>query len=233
MQLEKYSFTFGDLDINRNSIASVMGYQPNSINAQVEADIDEVMSNGEELCRMEGGYIIYESIVFDKENFQLSIDNQPLNIQRNVFQQIKKTEKVAVFVCTAGREISIRSKKFMKEGDLLKGYVYDTFGSIAVEAAMDLIQETLSRKMLITGMNITNRYSPGYCGWNITEQKKLFSLLPVKFCGIELTDTCLMLPIKSVSGIIGIGRDVKFNAYTCNLCDMQNCLYRNLHQEGL
>jgi len=80
-------------------------------------------------------------------------------------------------------------------------------------------------------MNITNRYSPGYCGWNITGQKILFSLLPEYFCGIELTDTCLMLPIKSVSGIIGIGRDVKFNAYTRNLCDMQYCLYRNLHQE--
>ena len=139
---------------------------------------------------------------------------------------------VAVFVCTAGQEISSRSKKLMKEGDLLKGYVYDTFGSIAVEAAMDLIQETIRMKILVTGMNITNRYSPGYCGWDITEQKKIFSLLPDNFCGIELTDTCLMLPIKSISGIIGIGRYAKYDPYTCNLCDMQNCLFRNLHQEG-
>ena len=81
------------------------------------------------------------------------------------------------------------------------------------------------------GLKITNRYSPGYCGWDVSEQKKLFKILPEKFCGIELTDSCLMHPIKSVSGIIGIGKSVKFNEYTCNLCDEADCLYRNLRHK--
>jgi hypothetical protein len=35
-----------------------------------------------------------------------------------------------------------------------------------------------------------------------------------------------MQPVKSVSGIIGIGADVKFNPYTCRICEATHCLYR-------
>jgi hypothetical protein len=61
---------------------------------------------------------------------------------------------------------------------------------------------------------------------------RLSSLLPGHFCGIELTDSCLMLPTKSMSGIIGIAESVKFNQYTCNLCDARNYLYKNLAREN-
>jgi len=35
-----------------------------------------------------------------------------------------------------------------------------------------------------------------------------------------------MDPEKSVSGIIGIGENVRFNPYTCGMCDMKDCIYR-------
>jgi hypothetical protein len=233
MTVKKYKYTFNDLNINPNSIALAMGYSRNSINDEVHAYIDEVMSYGEDLCKIEGGYRIIDSVAFDKLNFLLLLENQPFKIQKIVFNRINNSEKAALFVCTVGHDISVRSRILMKEGDIIRGYVYDTLGSIAVEAAMNLIQEKLKNEMSASGMKITNRYSPGYCGWDIVEQKILFSLLPKKFCGIELTDSCLMLPIKSLSGIIGIGRKVKYNAYTCNLCEMSNCLYRNLHAESI
>jgi len=36
-----------------------------------------------------------------------------------------------------------------------------------------------------------------------------------------------MKPVKSVSGIIGIGRDVKYAPYQCHACEDKNCIYRN------
>jgi hypothetical protein len=43
----------------------------------------------------------------------------------------------------------------------------------------------------------------------VAEQHKLFSLLPPGICGITLSDSALMHPIKSVSGITGIGKHCK------------------------
>lgn len=75
----------------------------------------------------------------------------------------------------------------------------------------------------------TNRFSPGYCGWHVSEQHKLFSLFPApEPCGVRLTPSALMMPIKSVSGIIGLGSHVRRMDYTCGLCDYLQCYKRKL-----
>ena len=99
-------------------------------------------------------------------------------------------------------------------------------GSEIVESAMDKIQDDLEQKMEADGLHITDRYSPGYCGWSVGEQHKLFSFFPDNFCGITLTASSLMQPIKSVSGVIGIGSNVRRKGYVCQQCDMVNCIYR-------
>ena len=116
----------------------------------------------------------------------------------------------------------------MKNNEMLHGYIYDIYGSLAVENAMEQVQNNLKLEMAGIGSGISNRYSPGYCGWNVAEQKQLFSLLPSGFCGISLSDSCLMQPIKSISGFIGIGPEIHHKEYTCEVCDSSQCLYRNL-----
>ena len=49
------------------------------------------------------------------------------------------------------------------------------------------------------------RFSPGYCDWNVNQQEMIFKILNDDTAGVSLTDDCLMIPGKSVSGIIGIG----------------------------
>jgi cobalamin-dependent methionine synthase I len=92
---------------------------------------------------------------------------------------------------------------------------------------MDQIQKQFEELAGKQGWGISNRYSPGYCGWNVAEQQILFALLPPNPCNISLTQSSLMQPIKSISGIIGFGPDVKSKGHTCQFCEMQNCIYRN------
>ncbi|HUI29406.1 MAG TPA: vitamin B12 dependent-methionine synthase activation domain-containing protein [Candidatus Acidoferrales bacterium] len=228
---ETFSFDHDEIRISRNAFACALGYDPDSMPAPLIESIDDILENGNTLCNIEGGYKIIGPVQFDRVSHSLMLSSYSFNVKKVVFQQLKKAENIALFACTAGNEIIEKSRDLMKGGELLKGYVYDVFGSLVVEEAMDHIQNALRNKMLEEKLKITNRYSPGYCGWDVSEQKKLFSMLPKKFCGIELTDSCLMRPIKSVSGIIGIGKSVKFNEYTCNLCDEADCLYRNLRHK--
>lgn len=231
MDAEIFSFPGNEIEISRDAFACALGYSQDSMPAPLVESIEDVLENGHALCKIEGGYKIISSVHFDRKSYSLMVDCQSFNVKKVVFQQLRKVESIALFACTAGNEIVNRSRELMKEGELLKGYVYDVFGSLVVEEAMDRVQNTLRSKMQEEGLRITNRYSPGYCGWDVSEQKKLFSLLPKNFCGIKLTDSCLMHPIKSVSGIIGIGKSAKFNQYTCNLCDEEDCLYRNLRHK--
>ena len=203
-----------------------MGYPEGESQETVYDIVSRALKQAEAICTLKAEYRIFENILFNESYRSLDISNVSFNIGKIIYGQIKKSDSVALFVCTAGEKIGIRSRNAMKEGDLLEGYIYDVIGSEAVEAVADLMQDDMEAEMTLSGIKITNRFSPGYCGWDVAEQHKLFSLMTDNHCGIRLNPSALMDPVKSVSGIIGIGENVKRQPYTCKLCDMKDCIYR-------
>ncbi len=226
MNKETFQFDFKDLKLTVHQVESAMGYKEGESHEVIADLVSDILKEAEAICNMRAEYQIFENISFNDDKKTITIENITFDIKKIIYGQIKKSDSAALFLCNAGEEIGLRSRKSMKEGDLLRGYVYDVVGSEAVEAAADLMQYQLEANMKSLGSNITNRFSPGYCGWMVVEQHKLFSLMPDNYCGIRLTESALMDPIKSVSGIIGIGKNVKKAPYTCSFCDMKDCIYR-------
>jgi cobalamin-dependent methionine synthase I len=136
--------------------------------------------------------------------------------------QMQAATSVAVFVCTLGKAISDWSQDLHTKGDSIKGYLVDVLASVTIEKAVDSIHDQLEKKMADRKLGVTNRYSPGYCDWPVSDQHDLFSLLPEDFCGIRLTESAMMVPVKSVSGIIGIGPGVERVDYQCKNCQQSS-----------
>jgi hypothetical protein len=230
MTYSTFPFKYKDLDINLTQIEKVLGYGEGYDREIVNTVIEEILNEPELFGNIRAEYKIYENIEFVKIDKSLNISDVNLQTHKLVFGQLKNADSLAVFLCTAGEEIGIRTRKAMAGGDPLTGYLYDIIGSIVVDAAADRLQHELETSVISTGKKITNRYSPGYCGWDVSEQHSLFRLLPDNFCGIRLTESALMDPVKSISGIIGIGEHVRYNPYRCSLCDMKDCAYRELKE---
>jgi hypothetical protein len=223
-----FQFDFKDLTVDLTQIEKVLGYGEGYDREIVNSVIEDILNEPELFSNIKAEYRIYDNIEFAVTDKSLNINHINLQIHKIVFGQLKKADSLAVFLCTAGEEIGIRTRKVMSEGDPLTGYICDILGSIVVDAAADMMQSELEKAILSAGKKITNKYSPGYCGWDVSEQHKLFRLVPDNFCGIRLTDSALMDPVKSISGIIGIGESVRYNPYRCSLCEMKNCAYREL-----
>jgi len=85
----------------------------------------------------------------------------------------------------------------------------------------------------LSGLHVSESFSPGYCSWDVAEQHKLFSFFPTNFCGITLSDSSLMKPVKSVSGIIGIGSDLNRKVHHCLICNDKTCMYGRIRREGI
>ena len=222
----RLSYRYSELLPSVDALAGVMGYLPGTAPEPVTDLIaglsEELMTTGE--ARAE--YTIFDHVKLDPLSKTVEVEGVVFHVKPIVFSQIKNAESVALFICTAGSEVDELSRKSMKEGDLLRGYVYDVIGSEVAESAADKMQEALKITAASSGMKITNRFSPGYCGWDVAEQHNLFSFFPDNYCGITLTDSALMNPVKSVSGLIGIGRKVNYEPYQCHKCDDRNCIYR-------
>lgn len=232
MNHKTYQFDFKELKISSSMIETILGYKVGEDRGLVTDLIEEILTDSHKIINIKAEYRVYDDIRFDNETKSITINNVIFNIKKIVYSQLKKSDSVAIFLCTAGVEIGLRSRKAMQERDLLKGYIYDVIGSEIVESAADLMQADLERNILLTGEKITNRYSPGYCGWDVAEQHSLFELIPENYCGVKLTPSALMDPVKSVSGIIGIGENVKSNPYTCRMCDMKDCIYRRVREKA-
>jgi hypothetical protein len=154
------------------------------------------------------------------------IDTIRFSCGKIIAKQILGCDTVALFLATTGSYCEEKAEECFRNCDFLKGYIYDVAGSVIAEAAAAEVSAYVRGKAEKGGLEITNRYSPGYCNWDVAEQHLLFPLLKGNKTGVELLDSSMMLPKKSIAGIIGVGKDASQSAYPCDICSMNDCYMR-------
>ena len=175
-----------------------------------------------------GGFIIKDVQQLLLKEGLLKIEDTTLDIGRQVCGYIKEATQVALFLCTAGEDFTRLTNQLNEQGDIMEAYILDAIGSLTVENTMNKIQLQLKNEMAGRQLKISNRYSPGYCNWPLSDQKALFELIGNNPTGISLSDSCLMTPRKSVSGLIGIGAHLRHHEYGCAICNNDTCIYRKI-----
>ena len=133
---------------------------------------------------------------------------------------LDKAGRVFPFVATCGRELADYAASL---DDVLLSFALDTVMVKTVEAAVAALRTHLSEKYALGGIGMMD---PGSLDdWPLSEQRPLFSVLgDVKgLIGVELTDSLLMVPIKSVSGIIF---PTAHSFESCQLCPREVCSNR-------
>jgi len=226
MALSAFIFDFKDLHLDVRRIEKLLGYEKEDSVEPISMTIEKILKESESFHNIRAEYRIFENFTFNISEMILKINDLDFNVGKIIFNQLRNSEILVFFLATAGEEIELKSREAMKRGDYLSGYIYNIVGSEIAEAAAEKMHDHLQMSMAPSGRSVTSRFSPGYCEWDLSEQYLLFSLFPDNFCGIRLTSSALMDPLKSVSGIIGAGSDVKRLAYPCKLCSMKNCSFR-------
>lgn len=218
--------TLQELKLTPEAIYEQMGYgqalPDPATAAETAALLDEV---GQFLCASFCFFITDATL--DGETNTLSAMGRDFNLGRIIARQLRGSQRYVFFVATAGMEFEKFQHRLKESGDMVKTFIADAIGSVIAEAVADRMEEALEALIGPSGWRHTNRFSPGYCGWHVSEQQMLFPLFPDgRPCGVSLTESSLMTPIKSVSGVIGLGEDVRKLEYSCGLCDYKQCYKR-------
>jgi hypothetical protein len=221
------SFNFKDLDISKENVVRTLHGGVEDESHQFYIDIlEEEFLRLKDYSGIQGGYIETDDIAFDATNRTVKVLAYEFNVGKIVFNELKPSSKIIVFVCTAGKQLCDYIKEEYKT-DILKGFLIESLANVVVETAMDRMQEMMRKEYGMQHLLVSNRYSPGYCNWNVAGQHKLFKILPENFCGISLTASALMQPIKSISGFIGVGENITYNHYKCKYCTQKQCIYKS------
>lgn len=206
------------IPLSKARIARVLGYRQ-AVPDYVSEAIDTVSAD---LCRLsapKGGFRLLD-VSCTAEGF--SCGGRHFATGEEIATPLLQAQRIALFTGTVGDGYTQLHRDYTEQDEPLLIYTLDAVGSEWAERIADRIEKTIGAVAEASGMSISNRYSPGYCGWKVAEQQHLFALLPKDFCGITLSPSAMMHPIKSVSGVIGLGHGLKHNAYPCDLCDMRD-----------
>jgi hypothetical protein len=144
------------------------------------------------------------------------IDGVPFR-SRVLRKHLDQVERVFPYVVTIGTGVEDLEKA---SGGVLEKYYLDLIGNAAVVKAREYIKNTLSRRYGLGGLSYLG---PGQLkDWPLAEQKALFSLLgDVEHAvGVTLSDSLMMIPRKSLSGIY-FPTEIPFVA--CQLCPRESC----------
>lgn len=219
--------TYDDLDITDKELFVQMGYGDNMPGDDVIKELESVRREIRVFLRPRFCFILLDDARLDVDRRQLAVGDKVFDIGRIIAAQLRGSEAFALFAATSGVDFERYQRRLEQQGDMVRVFIADAFGSVIAEKTADVMERWLQIYINSRGWLHTNRFSPGYCGWHVSQQQMLFSEFGVdEPCGIKLTDSSLMIPIKSVSGLIGLGKHVRKLEYTCGLCDYAKCYKR-------
>jgi len=143
-------------------------------------------------------------------------------------QFLKHSTMMATYVATIGSAVERLSRAWLKAGKVMQGAIADAIASESAEAVAQAVQDAVRAWARARGCDVTPRYSPGYCGMTVRQQIPLFAMVPAERINVRITPSCLMLPVKSTSGLIGIGPADKVapGGYPCEACIHPDCMQR-------
>ena len=205
--------TYHDLSITPADVYEQMGYHDTEPDEVTKAELTQIINEVSQWLRPQFSYFV--------------VGVQPdFDMGKIILRQLRGSEAYALFICTAGVVYEAYQQRLKEQGDMVRVFIADALGSVIAEKCADQMEIALQASIDKLGWHHTNRFSPGYCGWHVSQQQLLFPLFQGHTCGVTLTDSSLMVPIKSVSGIIGLGASVRKLDYTCGLCDFKQCYKR-------
>ena len=149
-------------------------------------------------------------------------------------QVYRKTDHLSLFAVTIGQDISTEIARLFEAHEYAAASMLDSAASEAAELAaqhvVSFYRAHLQRSGRFPPGSAAMEFSPGYCGWHVSGQRKLFDRLQPGEIGILLSESFLMHPLKSISGVIAVGPKDIFDfdpCYSfCEDCETRSCRER-------
>jgi hypothetical protein len=145
-----------------------------------------------------------------------------------------EADHLILFAITMGDHVSYRITELFDNNDYALASMLDTVASCSTDKSVEFLEKRITQELIerksITKNGMVLSYSPGYCGWHISAQKKLFLYLHPEQIGISLNESYLMTPLKSVTGVLVSGdKNIHYfgNSFSfCYNCKAQSCIER-------
>lgn len=133
-------------------------------------------------------------------------------------------DKLVLIAMTIGMDLDDRVAEYSKAGKTLESFILDAAGSTILAKSAALAFKKIEDRFQSEGMSSTFPLGPGHSYWpGLEDVRLIIDFLNGGQIGINLTDSNLMLPRKSLALVMGVGKNLPdFKGKThCDFCSLQ------------
>jgi hypothetical protein len=167
-------------------------------------------------------------LVKDLHHEQVKLESDGRLSGELLAQHMGGAQEIVIVLCTVGEALERRAADVFKE-DAVYGLALDGVGSAGVEALANAACALFEEEATEEDCQVTIPLSPGMVGWPVEQgQPQIFDLLDAGEIGVRLTESMMMLPRKSLTFVLGIGKELMVGGRTCDYCSLKDtCRYRD------
>lgn len=214
--------------VNKKTVIKKMGHENvTDIPGNILAEVEQALHEAQEYL---DPCIWYEKLKFvkDEEHERLILPDGSYFSGKHAYNNLYLADYLIVAIITVGDKLGSVSRACFQKGYYLKGLIFDIIGNVALDNLgysfwLKIVEEIKSKNL-----GITCRLCPGDNDWNIKEQQNIFSLIKDNGVKVQLNKNYMMDPVKSVSLVYGVGKNVAFTraGHNCAVCSSERCPYR-------
>ncbi len=193
------------LTIPYQAIYNRLGYNKHKtiILDKAKDKIDSKIFEAAQSCILNGCYDIFDIQKNSGETILLSGGH--IFESKNICERYKDCVQLAVLFTTSGSEVMQLIEKTIKNERGSDASIFDAAASEITDTAINWLHNYLKNTLLRAAKFVHPfRFSPGYGDFSITHQQKIFNILKLSTFNIQLTESYMLIPEKSVSAICGI-----------------------------
>ena len=190
-------------------------------NQQVERMVQELVEVARSIAKPKVVYKV--SYVDDRDGDTVTIDGIKFT-SRVLKINLDQVERVFPYIATCGTELG---EIAISSNDVMKSFCFEEIKIMVLRSAIAYLSNHLTEHYALGKVSSMSPGSGSLESWPIAQQKELFSLFGdvEGMIGVKLTDSCIMYPLKSVSGIY-FPTEITFES--CQLCPREKCIGRRV-----
>lgn len=220
------------LKIDEKEVLRYQGYHRNKIGKTGEIILETTRKE------IEQGYCLFEpkgiySTVMIKNissEGRINLENGlHLEINNSMFNLLRGTSYLAFGLSTIGNHLEEKVAELFTQNEYPKAIALDAVGTVAAKFLSNYIKSLVCQEAKKQNFQTTKYFSPGSGDLDITQQKNIFQIIPANKIEVKLTESYMMVPKKSSSWVIGIGKEIIIPSKgndSCKICLAENCQFR-------
>jgi len=220
------------LNIDREEVLRYQGYSRKKVkepNQNILRITEEEINRGYNFFKPQGIYSLIKikgSALEGRINLESGLI---FRFAKSIIKQLKGASHLLVGVVTIGDLLEKKVSDLFSQGEYPRALTLDVIGTVAVEDFSRKVRKLARQEVIEQGFKTSRHFSPGYSGWEVSQQEIVFKSIPSDNIGVRLSKGFMMLPQKSLSWVIGAGKEIIVSSEEedkCKDCQSKYCNYK-------